>query len=282
MAKFPPIDQIMPFRPVASGTQKGDFPVIKDDRRDFMSRLSGETISNEVTITPTGAWPVMNTGQPALREALRLTLPRSEPVTLSFHPWDQSTDRFRGAIRYYAHVSCPTTAIVERQQGRIIVEWGSGRTREWTYFDMAAGSFHIPACTHVTVMGWMYNYSVQLGVSAQIGYSHGPHDAYWTMMYSHNATASYAVLCPHYSREITANLYSATVDAEGYVQSQNAFAPPTQYWLMRPAITPNPPVIPYPPVNVPLSAGYQIRTGISFPGAIPGYVTVIAIIKIRI
>lgn len=282
MSKFSPLDHIMPFRPFASGTQRGDFPVVKDDRRDFVAKLSGETISNEVTILPSGAWPVMNTGQPALREALRLTLPRCEPVTLAFHPWDQSPDRFRGAIRFYAHVSCPTSAVVESLQGRIIVEWGSGRTREWTYFDMAPGSFHIPSCTHVTVMGWTHTATVQLGVSAQVGYSHGPHDAYWTMMFSHNAIGSYGVLCPHYAREITANLYSTVVDAEGYVQAQNAFSPPVQYWLLRPAITPNPQDIPYAPVNVPLAGGFQTTIGITNPGAVPALATLAAIIKVRI
>lgn len=282
MAKFPPIERIMPFQPFSSGRQTGKFPIVTDDRRDFVAKLPGENISNEVTINPTGAWPVMNTGQPQLQEALRLTLRRPEPVSLAFHPYEQSANRFRGAYKLYAHVSAPAAPVVESQQGRIIIEWGSGRTREWTYCDMAPGSLQIPACTHVTVFGWTHTATVQLGVSAQIGYAHGPCDSLWTMVLVHNAISGFGVLCPHYAREITGNLYSTVVDAEGYLQSQNAFTPPIQYWLLRPAITPNPQDIPYAPVNVPLSGGFQITIGITNPGAVPAFASVNAALKIRI
>jgi len=282
MTKFSPIDHIKPFAPFSSGRQRGDFPVVKDERRDFVEKLSGESISNEVTINPSGAWPVMNTTVPALTECLRLTLKRAEPVTLSFHPYDVTNDRFRIAYQLFAHVSCPNSAVIESLQGRIIVEWGSGRTREWTYFDLSAGSFHIPACTHVKVYGWTHTATVRLGVSAQIGYSHGPHDANWTMMLSNNALSSYGVNSPHYGREITANFVSSVVDAQGYVQTQNAFSPATQYWLMRAAITPNPQDIPYAPVKVPLSGGFFVTLGITNPGAVPAQATTIATVTVRI
>jgi hypothetical protein len=284
MSKFAPIDHIMPFEPFHSSGQKGSFPVVTDDRRDFYSKLSGESISNEVTIAPSGAWPVMNAAIPQLTEALRLTLKRPEPVTLTFHPYDTTTqlERFRVAYQLFAHVSCPTVPVIQSLQGRIIVEWGSGKTREWTYFDLAGGSFHIPACTHVKVFGWTHTATVQLGVTAQIGYAHGPHDAYWTMMFCHNAVGGYTVNSPHYGREISANFVSTDVAASGYVQAQNAFSPATQYWLMRPAITPNPQDIPYAPVKVPLSGGFVVTLGIINPGAVPVLCTEIATVTVRI
>ena len=281
MARQP--HRIQPFEPFASGRAKKGFPIVTDDRRNFVSKLSGISISNEATIVGQGAWPVMNANAPTdLVEALRLTLPRPEPVTLSFHPWEQSTARFRGAIKLYSHISAPASPVVESLQGRIIIEWGSGATREWTYVDMAPGSIQLPSCTHVKVSGWTHTATVNLGVSAQVGYAHGPHDAIWSMMLSHNVAWAYQVLCPHYAREISGNLYSSVVDAEGYLQAQNVFSPPVQYWLMRPAITPNPQDIPYAPVNVPLGGGYMITLGITNPGAVPAFATLIAMIKIRI
>lgn len=277
------LEHIMPFMPFASGRQKKGFPVITDDRRDFVSKLSGLSISNEVTILPQGAWPLMNTNAPLnLVEALRMTLPRPEPITLSFHPWENLPDRFRGAVKLYSHISAPAVPVVQSLQGRIIIEWGSGATREWTYVDMAPGSFQIPSCTHVKVSGWTHTATVNLGVSAQVGYAHGPHDAIWSMMLSHNAISSYGVLVPHYGREITGNLHSTVVDAVGYLQAQNMFSPPVQYWLLRPAITPNPQDIPYAPANVPLGGGYYIKLGITNPGAVPAFATLIAMVKVRI
>lgn len=282
MSKFPPIDHIQPFEPFSSSRQRGDFPVVKDERRDFIEKLPAESVSNEVTINPSGAWPIMNFTVPALTEVLRLTLKRPEPITLAFHPYDSATDRFRLAYQLFAHVSCPNSPVIQSLQGRIIVEWGTGRTREWTYFDLAGGSFHIPACTHLKIYGWTHTATVRLGVSAQIGYSHGPHDANWTMMLSNIAASSYGVNSPHYGREISANFVSSVVDAEGFAQAQNIFSPVTQYWLMRPAIVPNPQDIPFAPVNVPLSGGFVVTLGISNPGAVPAQATMIATVKVRI
>lgn len=279
--KFSPIDHIKRFEPFSSSKQMGSFPVVTDDRRDFVGKLPGETISNEVIVNPSGAWPVMAASSPVITEALRLTLKRSEPVTLSFHPWAISQDRFRGAVRLYSHVSS-TAPVIESLQGRIIVEWGSGKTREWTYCDLSPGSLHIPSCTHIKVFGWTHTAQVALGVSAQVGYAHGLHDAYWTMMLARDAVSGFGVQCPHYSREITGSLHSTVVDAEGYLSAQNAFSPPAQYWLMRPAITPNPQDIPYAPVKVPLGGGFQITLGISNPGAVPAMATLVAILQIRI
>lgn len=284
MSKFSPIERIQPFEPFASGRQRGEPPVVKDERREFVEKLAGTSISNEVTILPSGAWPVINANVPQLTECLRLTCKRPEPITLSFHPYDNTTanDRFRVAYQLFAHISCPTVPLFESLQGRIIVEWGSGRTREWTYFDMSAGSFHIPSCTHLKVYGWTHTATVNLGISAQIGYAHGPHDANWTMMFCHNAVGGYTVNSPHYGREITANFVATDLAASGFVQAQNAFSPVTQYWLMRPAITPNPQVIPYAPVKVPLSGGFVIGLGIINPGAVPVLCTEIATVTVRI
>lgn len=281
MARQP--EHIIPFRPFASNARpKARSILVTDDRRKFYDDLPGLVRGNEIVITPTGAWPTMASGAPALQEALRLTLNRPEPVTLYFHPWVDSTDRFRQSIKLWAHASS-SVAPIEPLQGRIIVEFGVGQARNWAYCDMAAGSLHIPACQWVTVYGWTHTGTIRLAVSAQIGYSNSQSDCFWSAVCTENAAAgTYTVEAPQFARELTGYFYSTDVLAEATIDFKQAFAPSSQVWLMRPPITPNPQSLPYPPVDVPISVGYLITLTIVTPGPTLANATVGVVLRIRI
>lgn len=266
MARQP--EHIIPFRPFSSSARSGKSPmIVKDDRRKFYESLPGIVQGNEVLINPTGAWPVMNQNAPPLQEALRLTIKRPEPITLYFHPWANTEDRFRQSVKLWAHASS-SVALIEQLQGRIIIEFGVGQARNWAYCDMAPGSLHIPACQWVTVYGWTHTSIVRLAVSAQVGYPHSHSDCIWSAVMTENAAlAGYSVEAPHFARELTGYFYSSDVLAEASIAFQQLFSPPGQYWLLRPAITPNPQVLPYAPVDVPISVGYVVVLTLITPGA---------------
>lgn len=281
MARQP--EKPLVFKPLYSGKRKKPPIPVVDDRRMFYGDLPGIVQGNEVTLIPSGAWPNIRANAPALQEVLRLTLERPEPVTVYFHPWVGQTERFRESIKFYAHASAPALAIVEQLQGRIFIEWGVGQARNWTYCDLAPGSLSIPSCSWLSVSGWIHTATtVQLAASAQIGYLHPKADCNWTALYVNQVAGGYTVQGPNFARELTGFFYSTDVLAEGAIAYQQAFAQPAQYWLMRPAITPNPPTIPFPPVKVPISVGYVAAMNILVPGPLAAVATVGTVLTIRI
>lgn len=281
MARQP--EKPMVFRPLYSGSRKKRPSPVVDDRRLFYGDLPGIVQGNEVLLIPTGAWPDVRVNQPALQEVLRLTLDRPEPVTLYFHPWSNTRDQFRESIKFYAHCSAPGLPVVESLQGRIFIEWGVGQARNWTYCDLAPGSLSIPACSWVSVKGWIHTATTTvLAASAQVGYLHSRADCNWSAMFIHNAVGGYTVQAPNFARELTGFFYSTDVLAEASVAYQQAFSQPAQYWLLRPAITPNPQAIPYPPVKVPISVGYVAALNILNPGPTLAIGTVGTVLTVRI
>jgi hypothetical protein len=276
-------DKVQPFRPFASGGPQKPATTIVDDRRAFYGSLSGGLQGNEVLLIPSGAWPDIRLNAPQLQEALRLTLPRAEPVTLYFHPWTNVNDRFRRSIKYFAHASAPLSAPFQSLQGRIFIEWGVGAARNYTYCDLAPGSLHIPSCQWVAVSGWIHtDPNTRLAVSAQLGYSHSQADCMWTAIFWHNAVGGYTVEAPNFARELTGYMQSTDPLAEATIAHQQAFAPPAQQWLLRPAITPNPQAIPFPPVKVPISVGYIVALNLTNPGPTAAMGVVGAGLTIRI
>jgi hypothetical protein len=273
----------IPFEPLYSGRKKKPPIEVIDDRRAFYGALSGLIQGREVLLIPSGAWPDVRANAPALQEVLRCTLPRPEPVTVYFHPWVGQTERFRESIKFYAHCSAPISPVTESLQGRIFIEWGVGSARNWTYCDLAPGSLSIPACSWISVSGWIHTATnVQLAASAQIGYLHPNANCNWTAMFVNNALGGYTVQGPNFARELTGFFYSTDVLAEGAVAYQQAFAQPAQYWLMRPAITPNPQTIPFPPVRVPISVGYVANVQILNPGPTAAIASVGTVLTVRI
>lgn len=281
MAQQP--EHVIPFQPFSSGARTKKAPqLVIDDRRNFYGELPGIIQGNEVVINPTGAWPIMNTAAPQLQEALRLTLPRPEPVTLYFHPWANTDDRFRQSVKLFAHASS-LVSLIEQLQGRIIIEFGVGQARNWAYCDFAPGSLHIPACSWATVYGWTHASTVRLAVSAQLGYTHSKADCMWTAIFAGNvALGGYTVEAPHFARELTGYFYSTDVLAEASVGFQQLIAPPAQQWLLRPPITPNPQAIPYAPVKVPISVGHAVVLSLITPGPTAAVGTVGVGITVRI
>lgn len=276
-------DKVQPFRPFASGGPQKRATEIVDDRRKFYGSLSGVIQGNEVLLIPSGAWPDIRVNAPQLQEALRLTLARPEPVTLYFHPWQNVGDRFRRSIKFFAHASAPGVPAFESLQGRIFVEWGVGAARNFTYCDLAPGSLHIPSAQWVAVSGWIHTDTMtRLAVSAQLGYSHSKSDAIWTAIFWHNAIGGYTVEAPNFARELTGYMQSTDPLAEATIAHQQAFAPPAQQWLLRPAITPNPQAIPFPPVKVPISVGYIVALNILNPGPTLAFAVVGAGLTVRI
>lgn len=281
MARQP--NRIQPFQPFASGAGQKPATEIVDDRRKFYGSLSGVIQGNEVLLIPSGAWPDIRLNAPQLQEVLRMTLKRPEPVTLYFHPWQNDSQRFRRSIKYFAHASAPLVPVFESLQGRIFVEWGVGAARNFTYGDLAPGSLHIPSAQWVSVSGWIHtDPGTRLAASAQIGYSHSKSDCIWTTIFEHNAIGGSTVEAPNFARELTGYMQSTDPLAEATIAHQQAFAPPAQQWLLRPAITPNPQAIPFAPVKVPISVGYVVALNITAPGPAGVFSVVGAGITIRI
>lgn len=281
MAKQP--ETIQPFRPFSSGAKKKPAIEVVDDRRTFYGDLSGVTQGNEVLLVPTGAWPVVTANAPQLQEVLRCTLKRPEPVTVYFHPWLDTSDRFRQSIKFFAHASSAVSAL-EQLQGRVFIEWGVGSARNYTYCDLAPGSLHIPACQWIAVSGWIHSsVNVRLAASMQIGYPHSESNCNWTAILESNAVmAGYTVQAPNFARELTGFMYSTDPLAETSIAFQQFLALPAQYWLLRPAITPNPQTIPYPPVKVPISVGLVVVLTMRTPGPTAPVGAVGSVLTLRI
>lgn len=247
------------FKPLPSARRRRAFTAISD-LREWVANLPGETFGNEILVPATGAWPNVFLQPPRpLTEVLRLTLPRPEPLTLTIHPWSTNAERFRRATRRMAHVNSNVGGPFDPldDEGRVFIEWGTGRSRNWTYVDAGPGSLQIPMASHLRVSAWCRTVPFIIAASAEPGYSHGGMDCTWTAHLAWvGALANWPTIPPHFAREITGYIYSTTeLNAVGQIELGGANLSRLQLWEMRPAITPNPPPIPYPPVKVPLSGG---------------------------
>lgn len=262
MARQP--EHIIPFRPFGSGRKTPKTPqLVIDDRRQWFGSLSGQTFSNEVQVPAMGAWAnPYATPIPPLTEALRLLLPRPEPITLSFHPWWITTAgaRLKYMSHLYAEVEPNTDAIMTSRWGRIIVEWGTGQSRAWTYFDAGPGSLQLPSVSDVRVSGWSYSSPYVLSVNAQVGYAHNSLKATWSFASTTNVSGTvYSRRVPNFSETLTSCIgyrvgSSDSLNQQGLIRvTDGGLATVIYKWLLRPAIAPNPQAIPYPPVDVPLS-----------------------------
>lgn len=290
-----PLGQGPRFKPLSSAKRKRVVSVDQEIRR-WMANAPGETYANEVTVRASGPWANINLAPPApgLTEVLRLTLPKPEPVTITFHPWVYEEDvgpppvqiftRFRRALRLYAHVQSAAFPAQSALEGRIVLEFGAGKARNWTYLDAAPGALQIPNCTWLSVSGWSNLSDFVLAATAQVGISHAPLDATWSQILLENVGGVAQINAPpHYAREVTGYFYGAGLAAQGYLVLQDALLTPFQYFLMRSAVTPNPGVIPYSPVRVPLAGGVAaITTGIINPGAPAGLCTCTAVCQVRL
>lgn len=287
-----PLRQAPRFKPLPSARRLKVLTVQTESRR-WMANAPGENYAREVTVLATGAWPNIQLAPPAdLTEVLRVTLEKPDPVTLYFHPWVYEEDaalnqiftRFRNSQRLYAHVQSAAFPAMNVLEGRIIIEFGVGKARNWTYLDVAPGALQIPNCNWLAVYGWSNVTNYVLACTAQVGYSHAPLDCTWSQIIVENVGGVAIVnRPPHYAREVTGYFYGGGLAAQGNLILQDALLTPFQYFLMRSAVTPNPPVIPYAPVNVPLAGGVAaINSGILNPGAPAALCTCTATCRVRI
>lgn len=270
MARQP--DRPIPFRPRGLGRKYTKTPpnLIIDDRRAWFSSLSGLNHSNEIVVPATGYWPnvIIDPGQP-VTEVLRVLLPRPEPVTLSFHPWSTTYAgrRFRRKAHLFAEVEPSGDAAANAKNARIIVEWGTGQSRAWTYFDAGDGSLHLPSVSDVRVSAWTWSTPFVLSANAQIGYSHSNAYATWTFVqYGGNGLLKTSKELPNFGVSITGylgvdqNYLAPTLNTEATIELKDTNNNIMQRWLMRPAAIPNPQTIPYGPNDVPLSPGCRLVT----------------------
>jgi hypothetical protein len=288
-----PLGQARRFEPLPSAKRKRVLTV-ESESRLWMANAPGENYAREVTVQATGAWANIQLPPPApgLTEVLRVTLEKPDPVTIFFHPWIYEEDaalnqiftRFRFAQRLYAHVQSAAYPAMNALEGRIILEFGVGKARNWTYLDVAPGALQIPNCNWLAVYGWSNVTNFVLAATAQVGYSHAPLDCTWSQIIVENVGGVAIVnRPPHYAREVTGYFYGGGLAAEGNLALQDALLTPFQYFLMRSAVTPNPPVIPYAPVNIPLAGGVAaINSGIVNPGVIPALCTCTATCRVRV
>jgi hypothetical protein len=253
MARQPNI--IQPFEPFASGRQlsKRTKNIITDDRRAWFASIPGINFSNEVVVTGTGTSLI-------LTEALNLRLPRPEPVTISFHPWANSGDRFRLMAHLMAEIEPITNPALQVKNGRIYVEWGTGQSRGWTYFDAGPGSLQLPSVSEVRVYGWSYTTEYVLSVNAQVGYASSDLSATWTFQIRNNIAYNNSKFLPNFARNITGYGGWLAYDLNDLsdIQIRDANNYPMMNWSVRPPIAPNPSQIPYPCSNVPLSGAARL------------------------
>lgn len=252
-----PFGQGPKFKPLPSAARKRALTTITELRRWFIN-LPGETYANEILVQPTGAWPAVNLAPPApLAEVLRFTLPTPEPVSLVLHAWvDEDTalvgDRFRRQLRMIAELEHVGLAALEQLNGRFIVEWGVGKARNWTYCDLAPGSLQIPNANWVSVSAWTRTLPARVAATAQVGTVHAPADCTWSFLLADTNPNLSGRFPPPYARNLTGYFAAQGLAGEGKVILSD-FLNNFMEWLMRSAVTPNPVVIPYAPVSVPIA-----------------------------
>lgn len=272
---------VTPFLPF--GSQKnaiGGKTVVTDDRRDIYGSLPGGVWGNEVVVQPSGAWPdpLMNT--PAITEILRITLPRPEPVTLFWEPYApvSGASRFRPGAEFPAHVNAVVGSVALNGQARIIVEFGVGSARHWTYCDMAVGSLCIPSCSWATISGWSYFWPLIVNASAQLGYTQNAH-AKNTSILHYASVASVLRPFPNFARDVSVYFSPTKTDATGSFWGGGVSG--MEFYFTSPSAG-NPPVIPYPPVKLPIAGNSSITLNVLFPGAVPGMCNMTAVSRIYI
>lgn len=282
MAKQP--EHIIPFRPFASGIPVRRPILVQDERRKWFSTVSGEQYAKEVFVPGTGAWDDIEVAPPTeLVEVIRLRLPRPEPLTVIVTSYFNSTARFRRTLHLYAHVN-GVGSPSDTRQGRLFFEWGTGKSRYWTYSDLTHGALQIPACSEIRVSAWSHTVPALVNASIQMGYAQSQLDMTWTQMLNPNPPIVDTIFrrLPSFAKTITGYVASDDVNDYGRIILRDNIGTTIHEWRMRPAIVPNPQTIPYAPVDVPLTgaaAAIFLRTD---PFAVPTYLAICATLKIRI
>jgi len=284
MSNFPPIKHIMPFEPFHSSGQKGSFPVITDDRRDFYAKLSGVSQGQAVNVIGTGPWPnILVSPAAPLTPILELHLPRPEPVVLTWGVYREEINRYARVARFIAHgVDFGGPALLANMEGRLFIEWGAGQATQWTYCDLASGSLQIPAASFVKLMAWTNFVNGNVRAQAQVGYMGAKADCTWTIGLS-SLLANQLVTVPiaPYVREITGYFRGQAVGENGYCALRDLAGQYIQHWYEDSAIAPNPQAIPYNPVSVPVGPAAFVEAGVgAFVG--PGAIHSMAVCAIRI
>lgn len=275
-----PLRQGPRFKPLPSAKTKPALTVVSEIRRWFKN-VAGETYANEVLIPASGAWASPLVAPPApLVEALRLTLPSPEPIALTIHVWVNEQGRFRRQARFAAEIES-ALALYDQMFGRVMIEWGVGKARNWTYVDAAPGSLQIPNASWLAVSGWSHSLPYILAATAQVGYTQGPSNATWTFMLQDSVPALSGRFPPPYGRDITGYFVSPGLAGVGKISLADGVGSNFQEFLMRPAITPNPAVIPYPPVSVPMG-GHVFFVGNEIVNAGGGSSFVSSIVNVRV
>lgn len=275
-----PLGQGPSFKPLPSA-KKAKTVNVQSELRRWFTNLAGEVYANEVAVPATGAWVSPLVAPPApLTEVLRITLPTPEPIALTFHCWVADNRRFRWQARFAAEIDTALGAL-NQVFGRILIEWGVGKARNWTYIDAAPGSLQIPNASWVAVSGWSHSLGYLLAATAQIGYTQGPSDATWTFLLCDNAPNLQGRFPPPYGRDITGYFVSSGLAGVGKISLADGLGNNYQEWLMRSAVTPNPPVIPYPPAKVPIGGHcYFIGNEIVNAGGATAYTSSVVTVRI--
>ncbi len=283
MARQP--EHIIPFRPFASGMKpsKPAFTVT-DDRRAWFASVPGEVYSNEVLIPGTGAWDDMDLAPPAeLTEVIRLRLPRPEPVSVTVGTFYNSNFRFRRSLHLYSHVN-GTGSLSLASQGRLIMEWGTGKATYWCYCDLAHSGIQLPAVSEIRIWGWSYQFPCLVNASIQVGYAHSQLDMTWTQMLDPNPPIVETVTrrMPNFTKTLTGYYYSDDVNDYGRIFIRDRVGINMHEFRMFGAIPPNTQALPYGPNDVPLSGAADHLFLRVDPVGVPTANSLAAIVKIRI
>lgn len=260
MARNP--DRMQRFRPFASGGLVGQPVLIRDDRRDWVEALAGETIGNELIVNASGYWDDWAATQtPGMQSIVRLTTPRPEPIHISFNSYFiETVGRIRFDYQRRHNAQCRDATAgqwLRYEQGRFIIEWGAGKARNFAILDMAPGSFQIPIASWAQLWGWSAYYPVRCQGYAQVGYSL-PAKAYATYAYTNNAVGSAVMNIVPWARKITPNFYDTVAAGQGRVRVSSANGIILQEYLVRSPHIPNDQALPVAtPVDVPIVGDAQ-------------------------
>lgn len=279
------LGQAPPFRPLSSALREPAIRVV-DDLHAWFAAVPGENYAREHLLIPTGAWNDIYTSPPpapGLTEIIRLTLPRPSPITLQFNTNSFNKFRFQYPLRLYAEYdkfifpALPNQALA----GRIFIEWGVGKSRNWAYCDIAPGTFVIPNASWVSVSAWCDTTPVVLETVAQVGYLSSNPSCTWTMIYVSNKAPNFSgKWVPPFARELTAYFYDSGALGHGQIWLDDAAADPIALWDLWSPVPGAAPAIPYAPVRVPVLPAWRVNWNLLAVGGAQAAIS--AMFEIRI
>lgn len=248
---------MQPFKPFASGGLMKPARLVRDERREWMGVLAGETYANETIVTPSGNWDDWAAqAAPGLTPLIRVTTPRPEPIHITFNAYAiETVGRIRFDYQRRFNAQCRDGTVgqwLRYEQGRFVIEWGAGKAKNFAMIDAAPGSFQIPIANWAQVWGWTSYYPLRVQAYAQIGYSM-PATAYATYSYTDSAVGQSLIVVMPWARKITPMFYDQGVLGQGRVRVLSGNGIRLQEWLLRAPFTPNDQGLPIgSPISVPL------------------------------